>query len=177
MSVNFGTDQLRLAVGCSALILGLCLATWSVCERLRHRTKREEPRKWKSLLGAGSAVAVAAGAPFIPSPAVTVPVSDLVAPAVAVSVLRRILETRRRQFANLRTCEPRHLDNKEMAVLSELVMQSQKNAPEEVPPLDAIDLPDRVNRLLDAVEEVREASSPTRAVNREDWMQIGRAHV
>ena len=174
MSVNLGTDQLRLAVGCSVLILGLCLATWSLCERMRHRHKTAAPRKWASLLGAGSAVAVAAGAPFIPSPAVTVPVSDLVAPAVAVSVLRRILETRRRQVSQFHRGEPHRLDDEENAVLSELIMQSQKNSPEKALPSDSIDLPDRVNRLLDAVEEVSESSYPTPAVNRADWVLIVR---
>lgn len=174
MGVNIGTNQLRLLVGCTVLLLCGGLAMWSVCERWRHRTKREEPRRWTSLLGAGSAVAVAAGAPFVPSPAVTVPVSDLVAPAVAVSVLRRILETRRRQIAQPHSGEPRRLDNEEHVVLSELIMQSQKNASEEAPSLDVIELPERVNRLLDAVGEVRESSSPTRAVNHEDWMLIVR---
>lgn len=174
MRASIGVNQLRLLVGCTVLLLCASLAMWSACERLRHRTKREEPRKWKSLLGAGSAVAVAAGAPFIPSPAVTVPVSDLVAPAVAVSVLRRILETRRRQISQFHHGEPRRLDDEENAVLSELVLQSRKGSLVDASPVECLDLPNRVVRLLDVVEEVRKPTSTPRVVNPDDWLLIVR---
>ena len=172
--MDIGTNQLRLLVGCAVLLLCSCLATWSMCEWLRDRKKTEAQRKWTSLLGAGSVVAVAAGTPFVPSPVVTVPVSDLVAPAVAVSVPRRILETRRRQVSPSRRGEPRRLDADETAVLSELILQSRKIPPVEAPPLDSLDLPDRVVRLLDAVEEVGEPTHAPRVTNPDDWLLIVR---
>jgi len=172
--VDVVTDHLRLVVGCTALVLFVCLVTWSACERFRRHERGKVTRKWGSLIGAGSAVVVAAGAPFVPSPAVTVPVSDLVAPAVAVSVLRRILETRRRQLSQFRGDAPRPLYPEESVVLSELVVQSQKCSPTDTPQTEPVVLPDRVVRLLDAVEEVSESASSSRMVNGDDWLLIVR---
>ena len=174
MKSGVGTDQLRLMVGCSALLLSLCLTTWSLRERKRHRNTTAAPRRWSSLLGAGSAVAVAVGAPFMPSPAVTVPVSDLVAPAVAVSVLRRILETRRRQIAGLRDGGPRRLDCEESAVLTELIVQAQRSSSEDAPSSEPVPLPERVIRLLDAVNDVEECNSGSPDAIPDDWLLIVR---
>lgn len=128
-----------------------------------------------NLMGAGSAVVVAAGAPLIPSPAVTVPVSDVVAPAVAVSVLRRILETRRRQVLQYREGTPRRLGSEEGAVIAELVAQSQKE-PHclDISPLDRGQLPSRIVHLLDEVDAVEVQASGKLTKSPDDWVLIVR---
>lgn len=102
----------------------------------------------KAILGVGTAVA-AVGGPFIPTPVVSVPVGDIVAPAVALSVLRRILRTRSEQIGG--RFRPRELSASESLVLAGLThsaMNSHTTSEIDVPPV----LPAEVRSLLTAVE-------------------------
>lgn len=154
--VHIDAMQVRAIVGAVALVLCLVLAAWWVVDVVRQRLNAPGLKRWARVVGAGSAVAVVAGAPMMPTPVVTVPVSDVVAPAVAVSVLRRILAVRRRQLRDARTgALPRTLGEDEQVVLAEVLRQASRHVSGTCDAdVDMDVVPPRVAGLLMAVEEV-----------------------
>lgn len=164
-------DIARPMVGVAALLLCGVLSMWWLVDRIRQKRRSPQLRRWAAVLGTGSAVAVAAGAPLMPSPAVTVPVSDLVAPAVAVSVLRRILEVRREQLRHSREGSfPRRLDEFEHQVLTEVIRQSVLHTTEsDGIDLESADLSPRISGLLDSIGQVDSDASTALRVPSGDW--------
>ena len=164
-------DVVRAAVGAAALALCAVLVVWWMVDRIRGSRKRPGLRRWAAVLGTGSAVAVAAGAPLMPSPAVTVPVSDLVAPAVAVSVLRRILEVRREQLRNAGEVSfPRRLNDNEHVVLTEIVRQSALHGRQAIgSDPEQFDVPPRIVALLESIQEVDSTDPAALRAPFRDW--------
>ena len=112
-------------------------------------------RRLLSVLGAGTAVA-AVGAPFVPTPVVSIPVGDVVAPAVALGVVRRILRTRARQIEERR--RPARLTTDDERVLAE-VLRSARQATSICGSDSALAVPSRVEALLESVESTGETSA------------------
>lgn len=103
------------------ILLILCVA-WMVlaavdCDRWRSRHRI----KLRYVFGGGAAIAVAATPIITPQPVVSVPLTDLVSPVLAVGVLRRISSTRRRQEAELRDRRPVRLQQDHLLILGALV--------------------------------------------------------
>lgn len=106
----------------------------------------------KAFVGVGSAVA-AVGAPFVPTPVVSVPVGDVVAPAVALGVVRRILRTRADQVRS--RARPARLSPADSKTLGE-VATSAMGAETTVDVADVNVLPAEVRSLLESVEQPEE---------------------
>lgn len=117
----------------------------------------------------GVAVALTAvGVPFVPTPVVSVPVGDVVAPAVALGVVRRILRARSDQIRS-RT-RPRVLTPDEMEVAGR-VLRTAATSTIAAEIGNIADLPHDVRRLVDAVESL-DLSGPTSAHDR--WSLVVR---
>ena len=127
----------------------------------------EHRLRLRSLLGVGSTL-VALGAPLVPTPVVSVPVGDIVAPAVALGVIRRILRTRADQA--MKREHPRTLTVEEMGVLGE-VARLAEHADENALTPDVERLPPEVTSLLSSVEST-EAPHPN--PGRGDWTIVVR---
>lgn len=113
---------------------------------------------WRSALGVGTAtIAVAA----VPTPAQHhIAVPDMVVPAVAWGVLRRIAEQRRSQSLGPHgEMQPRRLTSPEMQTLSRLARTARAPRAASVPDVKEQDLPPEVGALLAAVEECEPITS------------------
>lgn len=113
----------------------------------------------KAFVGVGSAIA-AVGAPFVPTPVVSVPVGDVVAPAVALGIVRRILRTRADQVRS--GSRPARLSPAEARTLGGVV-QSAMSAVTTIDVTDATELPEEVRALLESVVRSEEPQTTVQA--------------
>lgn len=112
-------------------------------------------RRVRALIGVGGAVATVA-APFVPTPVVSVPVGDVVAPAVALGVVRRILRTRAAQISSRSI--PRPLSVVEAETLGRIMQTAQTAMSCRDVPDEAV-LPPSVRDLVAAVSETSDPAS------------------
>lgn len=170
-SSPFDADRVRVVVGMTLVVLCAHLGTSALVDRLRRNVGWIRLRPWTRVIGAGSAVAVTAGVPLVPSPAVTVPVSDVVAPAVAAAVLRRILEIRRVQLVNARNgALPGRLGETDQQLLASVVRQSKLHTfGADGSDITAVQLPSHVTDLLAAVEDNVVLDTATQGKPPRDW--------
>ena len=160
--VSGGLDPGQVRFAASVMLLAswsVVTATW-VLDIRRARSGRSlfAWHGWRSVLGIGTAtIAVAA----VPTPAQhQIAVPDMVAPAVAWEVLRRILERRRSQLLEPhREMGPRRLTSPEMETLSKIARAAGAPRAASVPDLEAQELPAEVGALLAAVEECEPITS------------------
>lgn len=160
--VSGGLDPGQVRFAASVMLLAswsVVTATW-VLDIRRARSGRSlfAWHGWRSVLGIGTAtIAVAA----VPTPAQhQIAVPDMVAPAVAWEVLRRILERRRSQLLEPhREMGPRRLTSPEMETLSRIARAAGAPRAASVPDLEAQELPAEVGALLAAVEECEPITS------------------
>ncbi len=160
--VSGGLDPGQVRFAASVMLLAswsVVTATW-VLDIRRARSGRSlfAWHGWRSVLGIGTAtIAVAA----VPTPAQhQIAVPDMVAPAVAWEVLRRILERRRSQLLEPhRETGPRRLTSPEMETLSKIARAAGAPRAASVPNLEAQALPAEVGALLAAVEECEPITS------------------
>lgn len=166
----------RLLTATAVLVLGTLVVLWKILDRTLRRHPGPRFPRWKSVLGAGTAVAIGVSGPLVPAPVVSVPVSDVIAPAVAVSVLRRILRLRRAQMtAPVSGRPPRRLTTEETSTLAEVVRASRQ-APAgdaNVAPDDHV-LPPEVHRLMQAVEDTDSNAMVSSGECVDDWFLLVR---
>ena len=162
LGLSGGLDPSQVRFVASVLLLvswGAVTASWALDSR-RDRSGRSlfAWQGWRSVLGIGTAtIAVAA----VPPPAQhQIAVPDMVAPAVAWEVLRRILERRRSQSLGPHgETVPRRLTSPEMEVLSRVARTAGAPRAASVPDVEAQELPADVGALLTAVEECEPITS------------------
>lgn len=163
-------------MGAATGALCAVLVLWRMIDISRVRNRVHRRGKFRALFGVGSAVAVGVSGPFVPAPSVTIPVSDVIAPAVAVTVLRRILQVRRSQLTGPAGGDPpRRLTPGEMKTLA-TVVRASRTSPVPVPSseTDGTPLPPDVHQLMCAVEEVAPASPPRASDCVDDWVLMVR---
>lgn len=162
LEVSGGLDpgQVRFAASLMLLVSwSVVTASWALDFR-RARAGRSllAWHGWRSALGIGTATIAAAA---IPTPAQHhIAVPDMVAPAVAWGVLRRIAEQRRSQSLGPHgEIVPRRLTSPEMDTLSRLARTARAPRAASVPHLEEQDLPGEVGALLAAIEECEPTAS------------------
>ena len=160
--VSGGLDPGQVRFAASVMLLAswsVVTATW-VLDIRRARSGRSlfAWHGWRSVLGIGTATIAAAAVPTPAQHQIAVP--DMVAPAVAWEVLRRILERRRSQLLEPhRETGPRRLTSPEMETLSKIARAAGAPRAASVPNLEAQALPAEVGALLTAVEECEPITS------------------
>lgn len=154
LSRGMTTSQVRLAVS-MALVVAWTLATvsWTLhARRARPRGAMFSWQGWRSMMGLGTATVAVAAVPVPSQHHVAIP--DMVAPAVAWEVLRRVLDRRRAQSIGPHgEMQPRHLAPSEMETLSKVVRAAGAPRAASVPVAEEQNLPGEVGALLAAVEE------------------------
>ena len=115
----------------------------------------EMSRRVRAVIGVSGAVA-GVGVPFVPTPVVSVPVGDVIAPAAALGIVRHILRIRSGQI-RART-RPAVLTDSQVRTLSEIVDNAGSAGSATEFTDDAV-LPARVTDLLAAVEQLQEEAS------------------
>lgn len=125
-------------------------------------------RAVRGMIGIGGAVA-AVGAPFVPTPVVSVPVGDVIAPAVAVGVVRRILRARAQQIGT--RVIPRELTDEEGMTLARVIDAASASLSFAVAAETAA-MPSDVRELIHAVETPAETYGAP--VVTPDWRLVAR---
>ena len=125
-------------------------------------------RRVRAVIGVGGAVA-AVGAPFVPTPVVSVPVGDVIAPAVALGVVRRILRVRAEQVRT--RAFPSPLPDAELVTLARVVGTASTAASCHDLTDDSA-VPPAVQSLLGAVSVT--STPPERAVPSSSWRIVVR---
>lgn len=169
LGVSGGLDPGQVRFVSAVLLLAswsVVTATWALDIR-RAGSGRSflAWRGWRSVLGIGTATIAVASVPTPAQHQIAVP--DMVAPAVAWGVLRRILERRRSQLLEPHgETRPRRLTSPEMEVLSRIARTAGAPRAASVPDVEAQELPTEMGALLAAVEECEPI---TRVAPSADW--------
>ena len=169
LEVPGGLDPGQVRFVTSVLLLvswGVVTASWALdCRRAGSGRSLFAWHGWRSALGIGTATIAVAAVPAPTQHQIAVP--DLVAPAVAWGVLRRIAERRRSQSLGPHgEMRPRRLNDPEMQTLSRLARAAGAPRAAPVPDPGGQELPVEVGALLAAIEECEPITSVTHAV---DW--------